>query len=94
MIFISLFYLFLGVNDISFLNTTDIPPSPGIKLSVANIIVHPSYDENTFIGDICIMTLTTIIQYNNFINVACLPQYGTSFPSINQKAYTGGWGVL
>ncbi len=40
------------------------------------------------------MTLTTTIKFNNYINVACLPQYSTTFPSINKKSFAGGWGYL
>ena len=59
------------------------------------ILKHQQFDSATFSNDIALITLMQPIQFNQYIQPACLPNpsYGLVYPDqySNVAAYASGW---
>lgn len=57
------------------------------------LIQHPKYDKENKLNDVAIIKLTDEIEFNNFIQPACLP-IDDNYPSNEIDAWAAGWGKL
>ncbi|XP_042229941.1 trypsin-like, partial [Homarus americanus] len=64
------------------------------RLSIAQIIVHPSYNRNTYDNDIALLKLTNPITFtsDNKIAPVCFPTSGELYSNVD--ATVTGWGTL
>ncbi|XP_064110683.1 proclotting enzyme-like isoform X2 [Macrobrachium nipponense] len=63
-----------------------------VDFNVAAIRMHESYDRNTYINDIAIMTLDRTTDFNADIWPVCLPDGDESY--VGQIATVTGWGTI
>ncbi|KAI9048419.1 hypothetical protein LZ554_007255 [Drepanopeziza brunnea f. sp. 'monogermtubi'] len=66
--------------------------SGGTLVKVSKILVHPSYNENTFDNDVALWTLTTAIPTSSTIGYATLPAQGSD-PAAGVSTTVSGWGL-
>lgn len=98
---VSLFYptlesmidIYAGVDNITMLNSKS-NSSNVVKLSIAKVISHEN--SSAYENNIAIFILSKPIQFNEYIQPACLPNpsYGTVYPTTTMDAYVAGWGFL
>ncbi len=94
-----MYTVYLGVNDVSFIQSSDgtwsgsaTPPSPGIRATVSNVIRHPNYYSSTIENDIALVILQDEITPNEYIKIACLPEkVSSTYPPVDQACYVSGW---
>ncbi|XP_073445187.1 acrosin-like [Dendrobates tinctorius] len=60
---------------------------------ISRKIIHENYDLETEENDIAMLSVERPINYNRFIQPACLPRK-TSDVSVKTDCYIAGWGVL
>ena len=54
---------------------------------------HESYDSNNQANDIAILTLSSDVVLNNYIQIGCLPGIkSNTYPGTNVDVYAAGWG--
>ena len=68
---------------------------------ISEIIQHPNYDRSeTVLNDICMLRLTSKLEYNTIVQPACLPNHAESLSNdlvgdeegkMNQ-CFVAGWG--
>jgi len=90
----STFDVYAAVHDKVFLQTTAVPPSPGVRRKVIRAVKHASYDSTTMLNDIALLILDQNITLNTYVKLACLPNSSSSYPPVNQNAWASGWGTL
>lgn len=59
--------------------------------SVAQVLVHISYQQEGSQGDIALLQLSSPVTFSRYIRPICLPAANTSFPNGLQCTVTG-WG--
>lgn len=59
--------------------------------TVAQVIVHPSYQQEGSQGDIALLQLSSPVSFSRYIRPICLPAANASFPNGLQCTVTG-WG--
>jgi len=79
--------LIIGDHDLSKIDETSISD----VFEVAEIILHPTYNQETTKDDIALMRVAAKVNLNKHAP-ACLPEEGETFT--NQTAYAYGWGAL
>jgi len=79
--------LIIGDHDLSKIDETSISD----VFEVAEIILHPTYNQETTKDDIALMRVAAKVNLNKHAP-ACLPEEGETFT--NQTAYAYGWGTL
>uniref|UniRef100_A0A8B9NZF9 Transmembrane serine protease 9 n=1 Tax=Apteryx owenii TaxID=8824 RepID=A0A8B9NZF9_APTOW len=65
----------------------------GVKLGIARIISHPSYNADTADYDVAVLELKKPVAFTKYIQPVCLPDAGHHFP-IRKKCLISGWGYL
>ncbi|XP_063830280.1 prostasin-like [Ostrinia nubilalis] len=80
----------LGSNNIADSYANDSVPVTAI---IKRIIEHPNYKAPKKYYDIALMELQNQVQFDNYVQPACLWS-GESSPLIGQKATLTGWGVV
>ncbi|CAF1081219.1 unnamed protein product [Brachionus calyciflorus] len=78
-----------------YLRAYDITKLDGVtKLKVKSFILHPNYDENSFLNDIAVIKLVKKVNLNDKIQIACLPdKTKIKYPNDNIDAFIAGWGA-
>ncbi|KAM9346001.1 polyserase-2-like [Symphorus nematophorus] len=64
-----------------------------VSRTATQIIRHPNYDGSTFDNDICLLKLSSVVTFTNFILPACLAAPGSTFFS-GIDAWVTGWGNI
>ncbi|XP_021234101.1 transmembrane protease serine 9 isoform X1 [Numida meleagris] len=67
--------------------------SSAVKLGIARIIPHPSYNTDTADYDVAVLELKRPVTFTKYIQPVCLPHAGHHFPT-NKKCLISGWGYL
>nr|XP_006817846.1 PREDICTED: low-density lipoprotein receptor-related protein 2-like [Saccoglossus kowalevskii] len=58
---------------------------------VSRIIMHNSYDDSTYDYDIALLELSSMVQLNDYVRLACLPPSDMHFPD-GKECLISGWG--
>ncbi|XP_062452459.1 transmembrane protease serine 9 isoform X2 [Rhea pennata] len=72
------------------LSSTD---SGAVKMGIARIISHPSYNADTADYDVAVLELKRPMAFTKYIQPVCLPDAGHHFPT-RKKCLISGWGYL
>lgn len=87
--------VYVGAYNISFINRNESPKLPTIKMAVRKVLRHPDYNKTNLLNDIGLYFLKEQIEFNEYIQPACLPNRITKFyPPINSILFASGWGDL
>ncbi|NWJ06850.1 TMPS9 protease, partial [Crypturellus undulatus] len=75
--------------------TTSLSSADGsaVKMGIARIISHPSYNADTADYDVAVLELKRPLVFTKYIQPVCLPAAGHRFPS-RKKCLISGWGYL
>ncbi|XP_070563362.1 transmembrane protease serine 9-like [Ptychodera flava] len=65
-----------------------------VVVDVEKIVVYPEYDRQTIDGDVALIRLKTIVQFNEAISPICLPPVKTAEKMIEDRkaGWATGWG--
>ncbi|NWR76480.1 TMPS9 protease, partial [Centropus unirufus] len=79
----------------AYTGTTSLRGSDGgaVKMSIARIIPHPSYNADTADYDVAVLELKRPVSFTKYIQPVCLPDAGHHFPA-SKKCLISGWGYL
>ncbi|KAG7504291.1 serine protease 27-like [Solea senegalensis] len=61
--------------------------------SVSEVINHPDYDTNTNDNDICLLKLSSAVDFTDYIRPVCLAGSGAVFPA-GTSCWVTGWGTI
>ncbi|KAB5583777.1 hypothetical protein PHYPO_G00099530 [Pangasianodon hypophthalmus] len=64
-----------------------------IARGVAQIVLHPSYNNATQNNDIALLRLNSSVTFTNYIRPVCLAGQGSSFPD-GTNCWISGWGSI
>lgn len=64
-----------------------------VSKSVSEIINHPSYDSSNNDNDMCLLKLSSGVNFTNYIQPVCLTAANT-VPSTGSDVWVTGWGTL
>lgn len=64
-----------------------------VSRTVTRIIRHPDYDTSTFDNDICLLQLSSTVDFTNFIVPVCLAASGSTFDA-GTNVWVTGWGNI
>ncbi|XP_010084154.1 PREDICTED: transmembrane protease serine 9 [Pterocles gutturalis] len=67
--------------------------SGAVKMGIARIIPHPSYNTDTADYDVAVLELKRPVTFTKYIQPVCLPDAGHHFPT-SKKCLISGWGYL
>ncbi|NXL67474.1 TMPS9 protease, partial [Chordeiles acutipennis] len=67
--------------------------SGAVKMDIARIIPHPSYNTDTADYDVAVLELKRPVSFTKYIQPVCLPDAGHHFPT-SKKCLISGWGYL
>uniref|UniRef100_A0A672UYX1 Peptidase S1 domain-containing protein n=1 Tax=Strigops habroptila TaxID=2489341 RepID=A0A672UYX1_STRHB len=67
--------------------------SGAVKMGIARIIPHPSYNTDTADYDVAVLELKRPVSFTKYIQPVCLPDAGHHFPT-SKKCLISGWGYL
>ncbi|KAM6332228.1 transmembrane protease serine 9 [Alca torda] len=67
--------------------------SGAVKMGIARIIPHPSYNTDTADYDVAVLELKRPVTFTKYIQPVCLPNAGHHFPT-RKKCLISGWGYL
>ncbi|XP_075592296.1 transmembrane protease serine 9 [Balearica regulorum gibbericeps] len=67
--------------------------SSAVKMGIARIIPHPSYNADTADYDVAVLELKRPVTFTKYIQPVCLPEAGHHFPT-SKKCLISGWGYL
>ncbi|XP_032858988.1 transmembrane protease serine 9 isoform X3 [Tyto alba] len=67
--------------------------SGAVKMGIARIIPHPSYNADTADYDVAVLELKRPLTFTKYIQPVCLPDAGHHFPT-SKKCLISGWGYL
>uniref|UniRef100_A0A663F9D9 Peptidase S1 domain-containing protein n=1 Tax=Aquila chrysaetos chrysaetos TaxID=223781 RepID=A0A663F9D9_AQUCH len=67
--------------------------SSTVKMDIARIIPHPSYNPDTADYDVAVLELKRPVTFTTYIQPVCLPDAGHHFPT-SKKCLISGWGYL
>ncbi|XP_054038261.1 transmembrane protease serine 9 isoform X1 [Rissa tridactyla] len=67
--------------------------SGAVKMGIARIIPHPSYNTDTADYDVAVLELKRPVTFTKYIQPVCLPNAGHHFPA-SKKCLISGWGYL
>ncbi len=62
-----------------------------ISRSVNTLLIHPSYNSNTYNDDIALLRLSSSVNFTNYIRPVCLAAENSDFPS-GTSSWITGWG--
>jgi len=66
------------------------------QVTVAELILHPNYNDDLIVNDIALLRLTADITFDDYIRPICLPpkEHGNNFDysTMNGKLVAAGWG--
>lgn len=79
----------------AYTGTTSLRGSDGgaVKMPIARIIPHPSYNTDTADYDVAVLELERPVTFTKYIQPVCLPDAGHHFPA-SKKCLISGWGYL
>ncbi|NXF37231.1 TMPS9 protease, partial [Nyctibius bracteatus] len=79
----------------AYTGTTSLRASDGgaVKMGIARIIQHPSYNADTADYDVAVLELKRPVTFTKYIQPVCLPDAGHHFPT-SKKCLISGWGYL
>lgn len=63
------------------------------RFDIAQLILHPKYNNNNFDYDLALIRLKSKAKLNSRVQTACVSGQNTSFP-VGTKCYITGWGLL
>jgi len=63
------------------------------RIDVARTILHPAYDDRTSANDIAILKLQKNLEFNRYVQPACLPAEDYAYPP-GEDVIISGWGAL
>lgn len=63
------------------------------KIPIAEILLHPNYDDSTTDNDLALIRLTRKAVLNNRVKTVCLPDHNVTFAT-GTDCYVAGWGLL
>jgi secreted trypsin-like serine protease len=63
------------------------------QVNVANIYLHPQYNQNTLVYDVALIRLATPLTYGTTIQPVCLPNADASVIIEPNYSWTTGWGT-
>uniref|UniRef100_A0A663MN43 Peptidase S1 domain-containing protein n=1 Tax=Athene cunicularia TaxID=194338 RepID=A0A663MN43_ATHCN len=66
--------------------------SGAVKMGIARIIPHPSYNTDTADYDVAVLELARPVTFTKYIQPVCLPDAGHHFPA-RKKCLISGWGT-
>ncbi|KAM6294770.1 transmembrane protease serine 9 [Aegotheles albertisi] len=64
-----------------------------VRMDIARIIPHPSYNADTADYDVAVLELKRPVTFTKYIQPVCLPDAGHHFPT-SKKCLISGWGYL
>ncbi|KAM4657575.1 transmembrane protease serine 9 [Amazona ochrocephala] len=67
--------------------------SGAVRMGIARIIPHPSYNADTADYDVAVLELQRAVSFTKYIQPVCLPDAGHHFPT-SKKCLISGWGYL
>ncbi|NWH70294.1 TMPS9 protease, partial [Piaya cayana] len=67
--------------------------SGAVKMGIARIIPHPSYNADTADYDVAVLELKRPVTFTKYIQPVCLPDARHHFPA-SKKCLISGWGYL
>ncbi|NXK13120.1 TMPS9 protease, partial [Herpetotheres cachinnans] len=67
--------------------------SSAVRMGIARIIPHPSYNADTADYDVAVLELKTPVTFTKYIQPVCLPDARHHFPT-SKKCLISGWGYL
>ncbi|CAF0998247.1 unnamed protein product, partial [Brachionus calyciflorus] len=87
--------IYLGAHDLDDVRKK-ISSKTTVEAEVTSLHVHKGYNESNILNDIAIIKLAKPVQFNKFIQPACLPHSKVKvFPTKpNLESYAVGWGTL
>jgi secreted trypsin-like serine protease len=86
----SMFSVYLGLQS-----KTSMNQSPTVRVYVSEQKIHENYNDNTNQNDIALLRLTSLVDLNSNIQIACLPtSVSNTFPTAGTSVYAAGWGKL
>ena len=59
----------------------------------SNIFMHPEYNDVDIINDVCLIYIHNDIEFNDYVDIACLPDGGATGPEPGTECFIAGWGV-
>ncbi|XP_051740874.1 serine protease 27-like [Ctenopharyngodon idella] len=62
-----------------------------ISSSVSTLVIHPSYNSDTYNNDIALLHLSSSVNFTNYIRPVCLAAENSIFPS-GTSSWITGWG--
>lgn len=91
----SMFTIYAGVNDISFLSSNQLLPPTGKAMNVSKIMINENFNTVNNQNDIALFSLSRPFTLNSVIQIACLPRPSITQPflSFNSFVYAAGWGL-
>ncbi|KAL7373037.1 hypothetical protein ABVT39_026157 [Epinephelus coioides] len=64
-----------------------------VSRNVAEIVLHPDYDSNTFNNDIALLRLSSPVTFTDYIRPVCLAASDSVFNS-GTDSWVTGWGAV
>ncbi|XP_042609388.1 serine protease 27-like isoform X3 [Cyprinus carpio] len=62
-----------------------------VSRSVSTLLIHPSYNNDTYNNDIALLRLSSSVIFTNYIRPVCLAAENSNFPS-GTSSWITGWG--
>lgn len=92
--FESMYKVYLGVVDLANIDAISVDYSSTVVLGqIDKIIVNENYNDDNKQNDIALLHLKSQVKLNEFIQLACLPSPGVSYPTVRDiAAWIVGWG--
>jgi len=63
------------------------------RRNIVRVIKNPNWNERTLYGDHTLLELSSPVQLNSRVNIACLPQRGV-YPPLGKNCVLAGWGSI
>lgn len=64
-----------------------------VSRGLEEVIKHPDYDKNSKDNDICLLKLSSTVDFTNYIRPVCLAAPGSSFTG-GTSCWVTGWGNI
>ena len=64
-----------------------------VSLNISEIIIHPEYNSSTYDNDICLLRLSSPVEFNNYIMSVCLAAQSSTIHA-GTVSWVTGWGNI